>query len=47
MLRGTDEMIKERVGKLSNDELKKTHWKPDDLERRLNEYNENNSLDNF
>jgi len=40
-------MINEKVDKIPSDILKTSHWMPDDLYRRLNSYNNDNSIDNF
>ena len=47
LLRGTRTQVDSIIGKLTNDELSKSHWMPVDLERRYNEYEGNNSINNF
>jgi hypothetical protein len=40
-------MVQANLDKLSNDEIKDTHWMPEGLYRRFVEYDSKNSLDNF
>ena len=47
MLRGTEEMIQNIVGKLPNELIQKSHWMAVDLDRRLRIYNDTNSIDNY
>jgi hypothetical protein len=46
-LRGTKSQVESIVGKLSNDDLQKSHWMPVDLDRRYNDYEQNNMISNF
>lgn len=44
MLRGTRDMVDEKVKKLTNEQLKKSHWMPVDMDRRWEQYVTNNAI---
>jgi hypothetical protein len=47
LLEGEDDFLKEKAKKLPTEVIKGSHWLPADMERRLNDYNMANSINNF
>lgn len=47
MLRGTDEIIKDRTKLIPREVMAQSHWMPNHMERRLGEYNKNNHISNI
>jgi adenylate kinase len=47
LLRGTEKEVHKKAEDLPNEKVVGTHWNPSDIDRRMREWNRNNSLNNY